>query len=190
MSYINASQSITGVILAGGKSSRMGSNKAFMKYQDKQLIDHAWLLLKKMGLSNILISGKLDGYKCIEDSQEHLGPIGGIYSAMNFVSEETTSVVFIPVDMPLLKDELLYALLKNIQDYEAISYQGYPLPFVVTYSERTCKVIYEMYNQLPKEGSVKMFLAKLKTKMIKRADGSAELFMNVNTPEDYSKLPD
>ncbi len=183
-------KSVVGVILAGGKSSRMGSNKVYVKYKNKQLIEHAYLLLKRTGISTIIISGYIEGYKSIEDVQPHLGPIGGIYSVMSSLSEQTENIVFIPVDMPLLKASLLIQLLGYAHDYPAVYYESYPLPFVINCNKKTNKILLNMYSQLPKGGSMKNLLYNLKAKAIEVPNELSLSFMNINTVLDLSLLPD
>ena len=52
---------IAGVVLTGGRSSRMGQNKALLDYQGKPLIEHMMEILKTTGIKEIFISGDVDG---------------------------------------------------------------------------------------------------------------------------------
>ena len=76
----------TGIVLAGGKSSRMGQDKALLDYQGKRLIDYAIELLTPV-CSEILISTNQPGYEnlgfqLIVDQYPDCGYIGGLHAAL------------------------------------------------------------------------------------------------------------
>lgn len=106
---------ITGIILAGGKNSRMGSDKAFVKYKNKYLIEYAIEAFTGI-CSNILISANDDiysqfGYLVIEDIFPDTGPMGGIYSCLKHSSSERN--VVLPCDMPGVSSDLIHYLIRN-----------------------------------------------------------------------------
>ena len=67
-------------VLAGGKSLRMGQNKAQLSLEGRTLLDRSVELLKSAGAEPVLISGLVDGYKSIPDLLPHSGPPGGLIS--------------------------------------------------------------------------------------------------------------
>ena len=52
---------IAGIVLAGGKSSRMGQNKALLSYRGQPLIEHMQRLIGQAGLQDVYISGDVPG---------------------------------------------------------------------------------------------------------------------------------
>lgn len=90
-----------GVVLAGGRSSRMGQDKALLPWRGRPLVAHMQALLRDAGALDVVISGDRPGYAGIADAQPDLGPLGGLASVIDHVADATTLVV-VPVDMPLL----------------------------------------------------------------------------------------
>jgi molybdopterin-guanine dinucleotide biosynthesis protein A len=56
-----------GVLLAGGKSSRMGENKAFLELQGEKFIDRMIRILLETGVDDVFVSGDFGKYQCIPD---------------------------------------------------------------------------------------------------------------------------
>lgn len=103
---------IAGVVLAGGRSSRMGKNKALLDYQGKPLVEHMMEIIKRAGIREIFISGDVDGYDCLPDPAPFTGPAEAIKSIIQRLSSYA-GFLFVPVDMPLLKPEMLHLLLNK-----------------------------------------------------------------------------
>jgi len=118
--------SITGVIIAGGKSKRMGKDKLFLLFKGKTLLANAEELLENI-VTDILISTnhkKLQTtYPIINDPIKDIGPIAGIYQALQ--KSRTQKIIVIPVDMPLLNIEILQFLLKNTKCLSVYMINGY-----------------------------------------------------------------
>lgn len=108
----------TGFILAGGRSSRMGTDKALLHFNGRPLIAHAMDILKAAGLP-VTIAGaqpeahdELESYApVLPDSETDLGPLGGICAAL--AVSNTEYAVFLPVDLPLLPSSLVACLLHH-----------------------------------------------------------------------------
>lgn len=100
----------TGLVLAGGRSSRMGRDKALLPWRGRPLLAHMQALLHSAGAQEVLVSGDRPGHPGIVDTQPDLGPLGGLASVIAQLSDATTLVV-VPVDMPLLSMPLLERLL-------------------------------------------------------------------------------
>ena len=128
-----------GFVLAGGRSSRMGQDKAFLELDGRPLIRHALDLLASAGLSATVAGARSDLSRfapVLEDSGE--GPLSGICSALAATSAQLA--IFVPVDMPLLPAELLEALIRQARIIGALvtvsSINGYAetFPAVVHHS--------------------------------------------------------
>src|SRR5947209_17610572 len=76
---------VTGFVLAGGKSSRMGSNKALLTLQGATLLQRTHQLLQSV-CERVFILGQRKLYgdfgECIEDVYPDCGPLGGIHAAL------------------------------------------------------------------------------------------------------------
>ena len=107
---------ITGIVLAGGKSSRMGTDKGLLVYKGKKLVEYSIDLLK--GYCNDLIISTNNpeygqfGIPVHADEFPGKGPAGGLFSAMKGSSGDWNLVL--ACDMPFLNRPLLDVLLSNL----------------------------------------------------------------------------
>ena len=118
---------VTGIILAGGKSTRMGTEKGLQELCGKPLINYAIDVLSGI-CSNFIISSSSDayqplGFKVVPDEFSGIGPMGGIYSALR--QSDTQDNLVISCDLPFVSAELLKFILSNSQGYEvAVPWEG------------------------------------------------------------------
>jgi molybdenum cofactor guanylyltransferase len=103
-----------GFVLAGGQSSRMGSDKALVSLDGRPLVAHALYLLQQAGLRASIAGGQpaLAAFATVvEDRRPGLGPLSGICAAL--ASTAARWAVFIPVDLPFLPSSLVIYLLHH-----------------------------------------------------------------------------
>lgn len=111
----------TGIILAGGKSSRMGQEKGLVELGGKRLIDIAIQNLSKV-CDTILISSNSDsfndtGFRVIEDVKPGIGPMGGLYSTL-LISQSNLNLV-LSVDLPFVNEGLFKYLIECSKGFQA-----------------------------------------------------------------------
>jgi len=109
---------IEAVILAGGKSQRMGQDKALLRVGKRTLMDHAYRVAEELKLSCRVIK---------VDCQAGFGPIGGIQTALR--SSKAQKVLFLCCDMPFLSAGLvrkLFVLEEDALFVEADGRVGFP----------------------------------------------------------------
>lgn len=119
---------VYGLVVAGGKSSRMGTDKAFLKYNDKEQIYHIYdMLIDVCGEAYISCNKEQarlidEKYNVIIDAQEYedMGPIGGILSA--FKRNPNGSFVAIGCDYPTLTKRHIELLYNGLMCKRGISY--------------------------------------------------------------------
>jgi molybdopterin-guanine dinucleotide biosynthesis protein A len=116
---------ITGIILAGGKSNRMGKDKGLCSFNGKPLVEYAINSLKPL-CHNIIISANnnLDKYskygiQVVPDDIKNIGPMGGIYSCLK-VSTTQHNIV-LSCDTPFINTNLLKYLLKNVYNEQVVA---------------------------------------------------------------------
>ena len=107
---------LTGIILAGGRSKRMGTDKGFVEFKGKQLVQYSIDLISPY-CRDIVISANDRGYDkfgfpVVGDEIKEIGPAGGIYSALR--RSETDFNLIVSCDMPLLNGDAVGLLLKNV----------------------------------------------------------------------------
>ena len=108
-------QSICGVILSGGGSTRIGQDKAWLKYKGKYLIAHQINLLEYF-FKNLVISTnnnslKQFGYTVIHDEFLETGPIGGIHAVIKNTNFDY--YYFLAVDLPCITQSIIDDIINN-----------------------------------------------------------------------------
>ncbi len=111
------------VILVGGKSRRMGSNKAFLKLKGKTFIEHQIDLLREI-FNEITISANTPSeYKhlnipIIKDIYPNKGPLGGIYTSL--INSSSFYTFVLACDMPFVEIDLIKHLKSFIKGHDVV----------------------------------------------------------------------
>ena len=182
------------ILLAGGLSSRMGEDKAKLQFEGKSLLQRGLSLLETTDSDLILVSGREGFPNSVEDIIPHSGPPGALYSCLNYLLKleklDGSPLLIVPVDMPLLNQEVLTTLLSNMQEHDACNFEGEVFPCVVRASENLRQHLEELFNESHELGNKRSMSAVLKfcnSKVIPKSLFPGEIFKNINTPEDYKK---
>lgn len=144
----------TAVIVAGGKSSRMGFDKQCIRLEGKLLIEQQLISLREVFDEIIIVTNKPEQYKgmnCIltEDELVDFGPLGGIHAGLKAAG--SPFCYFIACDMPELnKDYILYmrGLIHSVErkpDAVATRYGDWLEPFNAFYSKALLPYIEKAY---------------------------------------------
>ncbi|MEW5250636.1 molybdenum cofactor guanylyltransferase [Microbulbifer sp. 2201CG32-9] len=173
-----------GVVLAGGRSRRMGNDKALLAHpQSGNFLQHAETLLNELPLEKVVTSGARPG--AIEDLVPERGPLGGLYSVALITGADAALVI--PVDMPLLRREHLAELLAEGQASGRPCYfENFFFPLWLPLNSDCLD-----YLRHAVEGSVRNSVGALlrhlgaKSIPIKSA---GDWHRNINTPADYLGL--
>ena len=119
------SERITGIILAGGKSKRMGRDKAFLPYHGKDLIEYSISLMQSICDEVIISANDADydkfGLRVVRDNYPHIGPIGGLEASLTY--SKTRHNLVIPCDTPFLTLSVYYEILKNLLNFNIKNFQ-------------------------------------------------------------------
>ena len=187
---------ITGIILSGGKSSRMGGDKAFLPFPVRPLIEITLANLSGLFAELIIVANKLEPYlrygvKTVADIVPERGPLGGIYTGL--LSSDTMYNFIVACDMPFINQDLIRYMVQRIDDFDVVipMYNDRFEPLCAVYSKKCIKSIEEELSK----GNLKIrdFFqqAKVKTisqKEIVKFDPQGLSFKNINTPEDHKKF--
>ncbi len=188
---VHIQHNIAGLVLAGGKSSRMGSNKAFLPFRGIRLVDHMMRTLDFAGATSIWVSGWVPGHASIPDLKPGLGPLGGIDSALDQISgSESSLLIVIPVDMPLLLPEQIKKLYRPLlanKKQQAAYFDGHSLPAVFRINKRLRTELRLLLSERTDKShrSVHELLRRMNASPI---DGDFKCFLNANTPEDWQVI--
>ena len=123
------------IILAGGKSSRMGFSKSFAYINGISFLDRMLFLCFYLGFSIVLISGSYFNYSCICDKNNSSGPISSFYSVtVNNSLIYFSHFLFIPVDIPFLEIGFLLSLIFKSNRNFSYYYGFLFLPILLSFS--------------------------------------------------------
>jgi molybdopterin-guanine dinucleotide biosynthesis protein A len=128
---------VNGFVLAGGRSTRMGRDKALLTYAARPLIAHAVDLLKHAGLEPRIVGSRPDLASfgpVLEDLHSGCGPLGGMEAAL--AASESEWNIFVPVDLPLLPP----AFLRYLMERAAITGASATIPTLGGRPEPLCAV--------------------------------------------------
>jgi molybdenum cofactor guanylyltransferase len=185
-------KNITGVILAGGKNSRMGRDKGLLQIDGKSIIEWQIDVLQPLVNDIIIIhNGKHYshlGYQVHEDLIPDCGPMGGIYTALTL--NQTPKNFILSCDMPFINNELVKLIIREAEHCEiAIPRHGEKLePLCAVYDESCIETFKELLDQkaLKMMDALKFF--KVKEIRVPQEILDTKPFTNINTPEDYLKI--
>lgn len=178
------------VVLAGGKSSRMGENKALLPLGGIPMICRIANILE-MRFSEVYISGASEDFSflnmpVITDIYTEKGPIGGIFASLEFQQDD---IFVCPCDMPFISVQIVDFLINNYnkEQISVVSYKDKIYPTLGIYpfcfKEKIEKYIIE--------GDLKMqrVLKDLDAKIINIPDSfSEDILQNINTKEQYENI--
>ena len=115
-------KSITAIILAGGKSTRMKTEKGLVSFRGKMIVEHVIEALNKITHHIIIVTAnpayKQFGFPCFEDEMQNKGPLGGIYTGLVHSTAQKNLVV--GCDMPLISVNVLSDLVNNSSDEDVL----------------------------------------------------------------------
>lgn len=187
---------VTGIVLSGGLSRRMGKEKGLCLLNDKPLVEYAIDILQKecssvmIGSNNVLY--RKFGFPVIEDEIKGIGPIGGIYSCLN--SSHTDDNFILSCDMPMVHEDLLRHILAQREHYDVVVplYDGNPEPLCAFYRKDITPVLRSQISA--GDYKIQELLKKLKTKYLDIGPHlnfyHNHLFANINAEADLVWMED
>lgn len=185
-------EKITGVILAGGKNSRMGTAKGLLVVGGKTIIERIIEVMKPIVDEIMIIANENNydylGYKVYSDIIKDCGPMGGIHTALSF--SKTKKNLIVSCDMPFLTSDTLKFIVENSNDCEIAipEHNGKTEPLCAVYTN-FCRNIFSQFLGRY-EWKLKDTLKHFNVKRICFQNGfeSGKVFANINTKEEYQNL--
>lgn len=187
---------MTAGILAGGKSSRMGRNKAFLPWQGTTLLAYEIELLHDF--SQIVVSVadeeayeplKQMGITLVEDVRKGYGPLEGLYQILKQIGQEWVFVT--ATDMPMLNTALIEAIIaveRNSVQAVITKDAVHVHPLCGLYHTSILPILEEMFE----EGyhSLYQLLQRIEVRYVSLQELGMEenVLTNVNTPEEYESI--
>ena len=195
---------VTGVILAGGQSRRMGENKALMQLGDNSLIGHVIRRMRLITDELLLVTNSPTEYAHLGVSMHgdifpSTGALGGIYTGLTHASHD--AVLCVACDSPFLEPKLLTYLVSILGEYDAVmpythrkthahrnNAQITLQTLCAAYSKRCLPIIASMLREselrvhaLQERAHIK----RVSPEIWQEFDSDGISFFNINTPEDF-----
>lgn len=195
---------VTAIVLAGGKSSRMGKNKALMNIGSEMIMQKLIYKLDHIFSKIIISTNSPDKFSkfnklVYQDVYPHLGPISGVHSGL--MNSATEKNLILPCDMPVLSNEIIEYLANQKLFGDALFFEinrKIQMPFGL-YNKRVYTIAEELIKNSDlsklKTGKIKLRMKDLFAKIDYSTIETMNLnfytdnqFLNMNTPEDYKKI--
>ncbi|WP_313803323.1 molybdenum cofactor guanylyltransferase [Cytobacillus sp.] len=187
----------TGIIMAGGQSSRMGKNKALLKIGNKTVIEHIAAELEKTVTDLMIVTNTMEDYQfltlpMVEDEWKGMGPLAGIHAGLK--ASRTDKNLVVACDMPFVSSRLGEILLGFLEGFDAavpnISDQLHPL-FAAYRKDVHEEISHSLQKQ---ELRIRQFFQKVHTKIVFEEDlqnlhvpYQPHHFFNMNHPEEFEE---
>jgi molybdopterin-guanine dinucleotide biosynthesis protein A len=171
------------VLLAGGRSSRMGTDKALLPWGEGTLLTHMHALLSDAGAQQVVVSGDRPDLDGVPDAQSDTGPMGALAQLAPRLHDGAWLVV--PVDMPLLSADLMQALLSH--DATCVCVDAHPLPMALRLDEAVRAAIHDVGARTGRERSLRALQQQLQAVHLP-APPWRDTLRNCNTPDDWAAL--
>ena len=187
---------MTAVILAGGKSSRMGCDKALLGLGDETVLENQARLTASIFSETLIIASRNKNYQrlnlygavVLHDFLENKGPLVGLYTGLAHSTHQTSCVL--TCDMPLVHERLLRDLAGFWQEeYDAVcpeDSEGRLQPFPGIYRRSSRHFIRLLLDR--GETAMRRLFDVLVIRPLVLGQKDSEALLNMNTPEDYEQV--
>jgi molybdenum cofactor guanylyltransferase len=189
-------RAVTGIILAGGKSRRMGGiNKALLRVGQHHIIERVCEAVLQVMTNAMIITNTPDdfaflGLPMFPDIHPNTGSLGGLYTGLKHCTDKLGFLV--ACDMPFLNPQIMKTMIDLVDDYDVVipNVDGGLQPLHAIYSRNCTKLIEDFLLR----GNFKIIDCLHQVKMrevsedfLKGFDPTFRFVMNVNSPEDLAK---
>ncbi len=187
---------ISGIILCGGKSTRMGQNKAFAEVDGVPIVSRIYHLFNELFQEVIIVTNQADFFrnfdsKIFHDLVPNKGALGGLYTGIFYATFQYSFCV--ACDMPFIQKSLVNYLIKNMQDHDVVvprTRDGLQ-PLHAIYSKNCLAPMRKTFGG----GNCKVtdFYGMVRVKIVEEdeflsLDPFRRSFININTPEELHSL--
>jgi len=189
-------EEVTGIILAGGRSSRMGKDKGLCSFRDKPLVSYAVDTLKPL-CGEMMISANhfpekyaAFGLPVVPDEIQNIGPMGGLHACLK--RSKTQHNLVISCDTPFVSTDVFRLLLQHVENYQVVcpSHDTFLIEPLSAYYNTNILGDLEKAIQ-HKEFKMMRFLKRIRFRTVPVEKGQSvfreTLFLNLNTPEDLKR---
>jgi molybdopterin-guanine dinucleotide biosynthesis protein A len=191
--------SVSAIILAGGRSSRMGRAKASLKFGSSTLLERVAAEMKRVFDDIVIVASPTDvieiaGVRTVRDATDYEGPVGALERGMLAATSET--IFACSCDVPFVSADLALALSGMLGDHDAVipHVEGKLQTLHAVYSKECAKVLATMrakgehrLNEIVNFAKVRIVAEEEIHALNPNVDRTMRSFFNVNTPDDYQR---
>ena len=186
-----------GIILCGGRSTRMGTSKALLAFGPETMLQRVLRLLSTVVSPIVVVAAAGQplpvlppGVIVTHDEQEGRGPLEGLRAGLKALPETVESAYVTSCDVPLLVPDFVRTLIGLLSDHDVAVMEigGFPHPLSAVYRRSTLPHV----EALLAEGQLRAGLLfdavrtrRVQAAEMKAADPHLLTLRNLNTPEDY-----
>jgi molybdenum cofactor guanylyltransferase len=186
---------MTGIILAGGESRRMGTDKALLDINGRPMIEHVLAVFSGLFRKTIIVTNTPDRYRIygVEltgDVLDIRGPLTGLYSGLLRSGDEYNFVA--ACDMPFLNTRLISYMGEIAAGHDAVvpMYGGFLEPIHAVYRKGILPVIETQVRK--QDRRIRGLFDQIQVRYVKeeeivRFDPQKQSFRNLNTPKEYKE---
>lgn len=183
---------ITTIILAGGKSSRMGQDKGLLRYHKKPFIQHIMEEARPVSDEIMIVSDntQYDVFclKRISDIIKNTGPLGGIYSGLHHSTTDKNLVL--SCDIPMINTEILEKLIHRSYECDAeiilTQADGKAMPLIALYRKSCVNKLKDLL--LKGERKLQTAINQFRNSTLVLEESLLTATTNINSPEDLRAL--
>ena len=179
---------IDGILLAGGRSSRMGQDKALLRRDHRDMFFYILDTMEPLPLDTIYISRNRDQIRYLTrhpmicDLHEKLGPLGGIYSVM--LKSQCDGFLIVPVDLPLIETPDLSRLFKKgCEENKPVHFEHHFLPLYLPNTHTIRQYISQVISGEIQNRSIKSLCRQFDAITLQPNDVTR--LSNTNTPDQW-----
>ena len=186
---------MNGIILAGGENRRMGTDKAFLEFDGRPMIEHILAVFAGLFRKTIIVTNTPDRYRnygveVTSDALEIRGPLTGIYSGLLRSTDEYNFVA--ACDMPFLNPRLISYMGEIAAGQDAVvpAFNGFMEPLHAIYRR---ELLSTMEAQIRKQDRrIRGLFDHIQVRYVTeeeivRFDPLKRSFRNLNTPKEYKE---
>jgi molybdopterin-guanine dinucleotide biosynthesis protein A len=183
------------IVLAGGRSSRMGTPKALLPFDDEPLITHVVAALGRLFAEVVVVAAPGQSLPAlpvtlVRDEVAHQGPVAGIYHGLRAAGADVSFVT--SCDSAFLNAALIAYLVSEIPGYDVVvpHWLGRYQPLHAVYRKSVAPLLAEQLARgelRPVSLFDRVRTRRIEEEAIRRLDPEGVSFFNMNTPADYAE---
>lgn len=186
---------VSGVVLAGGASSRLGQNKAFLQLAGRPLIGHVLDRLQEVCQEVLVVANDTAPYaglgvRLVRDVFPGVGVLGGLHAGLQSAKYEL--ILAVGCDMPFLNPRVLRAFVGRAEGYDVVVLrEGDRVEPLHGVYRRSCLEAMEAAIRAGRRRIISFFpevqVCYIGAEQITPLDPELRSFFNVNRPADWAK---